>query len=57
MRLNEASVVSLSAVHFPRARCLLPLAGQLLGAGQAIAPEQLQPAYLRTEVAKVPASS
>lgn len=49
--INDAQT---RVIEFPRARYLLGLAAAKLLAGEAIAPEELQPAYLRTQVATPP---
>jgi tRNA threonylcarbamoyladenosine biosynthesis protein TsaB len=51
---NENLVGQSSAVFYPRARYLLPLAVGLLDNGQAIDPKDLVPAYLRAKVAEKP---
>ena len=56
LALNEHSIVARSERQLPRARYLLGLAQQMIGAGKDIAPDQLQPAYLREQVATPPNS-
>lgn len=51
---NKALVASFSEVQFPRARYLLGLGAAALNRGDAIAPEHLVPAYLRSKVAEKP---
>ena len=51
---NAGRVVRMSAIELPRARYLLGLAVDKLEAGGAIPPEQVQPAYLRLQVATPP---
>lgn len=52
--LQDASLTQVPETDFPRARHLLGLAAAKLDAGEAIAPEELRPAYLRTKVATPP---
>ncbi len=54
MQDNARHIASLSPIVVPRARYLLRLAAI---SGESIAPEKLEPAYLRTRVAAVPARS
>jgi tRNA threonylcarbamoyladenosine biosynthesis protein TsaB len=54
MAANQASVASQSPEKNPRARHLLTPGAVLLSRGDAVRPEQLAPAYLRSKVAEVP---
>ena len=51
---NATQVRSVSPVRYPQARHLLALGAIELAAGRDLAPQDLTPTYLRTEVAKVP---
>lgn len=51
---NREVIVSFSAVHHPRARHLLALGATALRRGDALEPEHLVPAYLRSKVAERP---
>ena len=52
---NAGQILEKSDVVHPRARWLLPIARAQVLAGETVAPDALQPAYLRTRVAEVPA--
>jgi tRNA threonylcarbamoyladenosine biosynthesis protein TsaB len=52
--LQQASVTVLQDIDQPRASNLLLLAADAIESGKSIAPEQLQPAYLRDQVAVPP---
>ena len=52
--MNEARLAGVLEVDGPRARYLLAPARKALSEGGAIDPEQLAPAYVRHEVARVP---
>ena len=54
---NEDLIGQSSAVLYPRARHLLPLAAKALKNGEAIDPADLVPAYLRAKVAEKPGSA
>jgi tRNA threonylcarbamoyladenosine biosynthesis protein TsaB len=56
LAVNEDRIGQCSDVLYPRARHLLPLGGDALGKGLAVAPEDLVPAYLRSKVAEKPAT-
>lgn len=51
---NEERIGQRSAILYPRARCLLPLAIRALREGHSIDPQDLVPAYLRSKVAEKP---
>ena len=51
---NEDRIGNTSAVLYPHARFLLPLGRAVLEAGGAIAPHDIEPAYLRSKVAERP---
>ena len=58
-RLNEANqdrLLRRSPIDLPRARYLLELARPKVLAGEVLAPDQVQPAYLRQKVATVPSA-
>jgi len=57
MVLAHHDVLTVSGADFPCARHLLGIAVTKFEAGEAIPPEALQPAYLRTRVATPPATS
>lgn len=50
----RASGLDVADLHFPKARFLLPGGLRDWAAGKAIAPEALEPAYVRTQVASIP---
>lgn len=57
--LGEAartSALDVAEIRFPRARFLLPGGLRDWQAGKAIRPEQLEPEYVRTQVARIPAA-
>jgi len=54
--MQDVKLEQVTEVLVPRAVHLLGIAGHLLDAGGSIAPEKLQPAYLRNQVAAVPGS-
>ena len=54
---NEDRIGQRSAVLYPRARWLLPLAREALQAGRDIDPQELVPAYLRSKVAEKPSGA
>ena len=51
---NEDRIGNTSAVLYPRARFLLPLGSLLVERGEALAPQDIVPAYLRSKVAETP---
>jgi tRNA threonylcarbamoyladenosine biosynthesis protein TsaB len=53
---NNAQLARQSTLEQPRASSLLGLARQKLEAGEAVAPDQVQPAYLRHKVATIPSA-
>ena len=57
LAVNEDRIGQRSAVLYPRARWLLPLAREALQAGRAIDPQELVPAYLRSKVAEKPSGA
>ena len=52
---NEDRIGNTSDVLYPHARFLLPLGRAVLEGGDAIAPQDIAPAYLRSKVAERPA--
>ncbi len=54
---NEDRIGQHSAVLYPRARHLLPLAQEALAQGRAVDPQDLVPSYLRSKVATKPSAS
>ncbi len=54
--MNDDRVVGPVRVEFPRARYLLRLGASALAKNLAIAPEDLQPAYIRMKVAEPPSA-
>jgi len=52
--LNRAAISKIVDVHYPKARYLLGLGMRAWQAGEAIEPENLAPAYIRTKVAEKP---
>jgi tRNA threonylcarbamoyladenosine biosynthesis protein TsaB len=54
---NEDRIGNTSDVLHPRARFLLPLGVQVVEKGDAIAPQDIAPAYLRSKVAERPRGS
>jgi tRNA threonylcarbamoyladenosine biosynthesis protein TsaB len=54
LEANRAGIARQSDVLYPHAGALLALGAQALAAGAAIAPENVVPAYLRQEVARIP---
>ena len=52
----RASGLDVADIHFPKARFLLPGGLRDWESGNAIAPEALEPAYIRTQVASIPAA-
>lgn len=52
---NEARIAGLVPVEHPRARFLLGPGGEAVKSSATIAPDRLVPAYVRHQVAKVPA--
>jgi tRNA threonylcarbamoyladenosine biosynthesis protein TsaB len=55
-RSNNSLVTSSAIVEFPRARYLLRLGSAAMAKNLAIAPEELQPAYIRMKVAEPPST-
>lgn len=53
---NSRFVAGSTLVEFPRARYLLRLGAAAMAKNQAIAPEELQPAYIRMKVAEPPST-
>ena len=51
---NRSAIGAFSDIHHPRARHLLGLGAAALHHGEAIEPEHLVPAYLRSKVAEKP---
>ena len=51
---NEDRIGNTSATLYPRARFLLPLGSLLVESGNALAPQDVVPAYLRSKVAERP---
>lgn len=51
---NRAGIYRLLDLHYPRARHLLGLGARAWQAGEAIEPDTLAPAYIRTKVAAPP---
>ena len=54
LRLNQAAISKVVDVHYPKARYLLSLGAKGWQRGDAIEPENLAPAYIRTKVAERP---
>ncbi len=54
---NRATIGSFSTVEYPQARYLLALGAVALELGEAVSPEHLVPAYLRSKVAEKPRQS
>jgi len=52
--LNRAAISKIVDVHYPKARYLLELGMRAWREGEAIEPENLAPAYIRTKVAEKP---
>jgi len=52
--LNRAAISKIVDVHYPKARYLLGLGVRAWQAGEAIEPENLAPAYIRSKVAEKP---
>ena len=57
LELNRAAISEIVDVHYPKARYLLGLGTRAWQAGEAIEPEDLAPAYIRTKVAEKPRKS
>ena len=57
LELNRAAIAELVDVRYPKARYLLGLGMRAWQAGEAIAPENLAPAYIRSKVAEKPRTS
>ena len=57
LELNRAAISEIVDVRYPKARYLLGLGTRAWQAGEAIAPENLAPAYIRTKVAEKPRTS
>ena len=57
LELNRAAIAELVDVRYPKARYLLGLGMRAWQAGEAIAPENLAPAYIRSKVAEKPRAS
>jgi len=51
---NRAAIAKIVDVHYPKAKYLLGLGTRAWQAGEAIEPENLAPAYIRTKVAEKP---
>jgi len=54
LELNRAAIAEIVDVSYPRAVYLLPLGKRACQDGEAIEPENLMPAYIRTKVAEKP---
>ena len=54
LRLNQSAISRVVDVHYPKARYLLGLGAKGWQRGDAIEPEKLVPAYIRTKVAEKP---
>ncbi len=54
LELNSAAIAEVVDVHYPRARYLLELAVRGWQCGEAVDPENLVPAYIRSKVAEIP---
>ncbi len=54
LELNRAAIAEVVDVHYPKARYLLGLAERGWRCGEAIEPENLVPAYIRSKVAEIP---
>ena len=54
LRLNQSAISRVVDVHYPKARYLLGLGAKGWQCGDAIEPENLVPAYIRTKVAEKP---
>ncbi len=57
LELNRAAIAEVVDVSYPRAVYLLSLGTRACQAGEAIEPENLTPAYIRTKVAEKPRQS
>jgi len=57
LELNRAAISQALDVYYPRARYLLALGIRAYEIGEAVEPEMLAPAYIRTKVAEVPRKS
>lgn len=57
LSLNAGRFVSVSDQHCPRASALLRLGAEAFAAGKAIAPADIEPAYLRHTVAQKPVAA
>lgn len=53
---NEDRIGNTSEILYPRARYLVPLGCEVLDRGDALSPQEITPAYLRSKVAEKPAS-
>ena len=54
LELNRAAITKVVDVHYPKAKYLLALGARACRLGEAIEPENLAPAYIRTKVAEKP---
>ncbi len=54
LELNRAAIAKVVDVHYPKAEYLLALGARGCRDGEAIEPENLTPAYIRTKVAEKP---
>ena len=54
LELNRAAIAKVVDVHYPKAKYLLALGARACQLGEAIDPENLAPAYIRTKVAEKP---
>jgi len=54
LALNRAAISEIVDVQYPKARYLLALGARACQLGEAIEPENLAPAYIRTKVAEKP---
>ncbi len=54
LELNRAAIAKVVDVNYPKAKYLLALGARACQLGEAIEPENLAPAYIRTKVAEKP---